>query len=42
MWQGLQDAQVQGLARAIGVSNFSPKQLQEVRVYDWGPCTGYQ
>lgn len=34
LWQGLQDAQVQGLARAIGVSNFSPKQLQEVRVYD--------
>ena len=30
LWQGLQDALEQGLARAIGVSNFAPSQLQSL------------
>jgi len=32
-WQGLEDAVQQGLTRAIGVSNFSPQQIDELLEY---------
>lgn len=38
LWRGLGDIYDGGLARAVGVSNYGPKQLKKIHAYLAGRC----